>query len=296
MVAGAMRSRLGIELVRAELARRRGDGGKAVGARGRRDANSAQDRLVRSTPRVEGRTRVSGRERPEPAVKTPLVAWPTWGEGFTGAAVGCSDCGLVVRSWVAALAPRYCPRCLARRRVAVEMKPVRSEARWVGGPRTRGRRQRARRSARARAGETRSGGRSPVSTSLVLELPRTSTAPGIARQRMSEWLATEPDRSGFTDAELLVSELVTNAIVHGRGRIELRAHLDRRRLLVRVVDEGTGFVPGVRERKIDGGGGRGLGIVEAAASRWGIRQGAGDAWFELDRPGPRRAGRPRFSA
>jgi hypothetical protein len=101
---------------------------------------------------------------------------------------------------------------------------------------------------------------------------------------MSEWLATAADRTGLEDAVLLVSELVTNAVVHGHGRIELRAELDDDRLAVHVLDEGEGFVPSVRVREIDGSGGVGLGIVEAAASRWGVRSGAADAWFELDRP------------
>jgi anti-sigma regulatory factor (Ser/Thr protein kinase) len=131
-----------------------------------------------------------------------------------------------------------------------------------------------------------------VSPPLVLRLPRTSAAPGLARRGLSEWLAVEPDGVGLDDAKLLVSELVTNAVVHGRGRIELRAHLDNSLLSVRIVDEGDGIAPGIRAREGDGTGGRGLRIVEAVASRWGIRQGAGEAWFELDRNQPRTPGGP----
>jgi hypothetical protein len=38
--------------------------------------------------------------------------------------VGCPRCGLVLAPRLPALAPRHCPRCLARRRVAVELEPL----------------------------------------------------------------------------------------------------------------------------------------------------------------------------
>lgn len=215
-----------------------------------------------------------------------MDAWPKRGEGLTGAAVVCSACGLVVRSWVEALAPRYCPRCLARRRVAVEMEPVQREARVLRRRAPRPRLARASGLRRSRRREGRSGRAGSAGGRLALELPRASAAPRIARLRLTEWLGAELDRSGLEDAPLLVSELVTNAVVHGRGRIQLRAQLDDGRLLVHVFDGGDGFAPSIRERRVDGGGGRGLGIVEAAASQWGVRQGTADVWFELDRRPP----------
>ena len=76
---------------------------------------------------------------------------------------------------------------------------------------------------------------------------------------------------------------MTNAVIHGRGRIEVRAELDRDRLLVEVIDEGPGFTPTVREPHPDTAGGNGLRIIEEEACRWGIREGAADVWFELPR-------------
>jgi anti-sigma regulatory factor (Ser/Thr protein kinase) len=91
-------------------------------------------------------------------------------------------------------------------------------------------------------------------------------------------------------ATLLVSELVTNAVRHGRGRITLRADLDDSRLLVDVFDEGTGIKPGRGNRRLDGG--RGLMIVDAASSRWGIDEGTAHVWFVLERTGANRYGFP----
>jgi anti-sigma regulatory factor (Ser/Thr protein kinase) len=85
-------------------------------------------------------------------------------------------------------------------------------------------------------------------------------------------------------ARLLVSELVTNAVIHGRGRITVRARLSEDRLFVEVIDEGSGLEPAVRKRSLENprAGGKGLAIVDAASSRWGIHNGTTHVWFELD--------------
>jgi anti-sigma regulatory factor (Ser/Thr protein kinase) len=128
---------------------------------------------------------------------------------------------------------------------------------------------------------------------LVLELARTPASARTARHQLADWLGAQRDDLEVIDATLLVSELVTNALVHGRGRIELRAQLDDDCLRVDVIDEGHGFsrTGGVVGERGDGGarhgdGGRGLEIVDAYASAWGIRDGTTDVWFELRRPRP----------
>lgn len=122
-----------------------------------------------------------------------------------------------------------------------------------------------------------------TSTQLALELPRTTQAPGIARRWVVESFAEELDRRTQRTAELLVSELVTNAVVHGRGKVEIHARLGQDRLIVEVIDEGPGFAPPVCEHDPDTVGGCGLRIVDEEASRWGIREGAAHVWFELAR-------------
>jgi len=129
---------------------------------------------------------------------------------------------------------------------------------------------------------------------LEVSLPHTVRAPGIARRSLADWLGSAVDADQLGAARLLASELVTNAVVHGHGGITLRATLDEDRLLVEVIDEGDGFERTVRQHDFAGIGGRGLSIVDAESSRWGIHEGTTHVWFELERPGPRlgTAGKP----
>lgn len=123
--------------------------------------------------------------------------------------------------------------------------------------------------------------------SFEQDLPRMRGAPALARRSLSRWLAEDVERDQLRTAELLVSELVTNAVMHGRGKITLRAQIDEDRVLVEVIDEGGGFERTLRHGDFDAVGGRGLAIVDAEASRWGIHEGTTHVWFELERPGPR---------
>jgi len=122
---------------------------------------------------------------------------------------------------------------------------------------------------------------------LEVELPRAETAPGVARHTLRRSYADRVDADLLADAELLVSELASNALRHGRGEITLRARLDDARLLVEVIDEGSGFERALRRRAFHDVGGWGLEIVEDVASRWGVHEGTTHVWFELERPGPR---------
>jgi anti-sigma regulatory factor (Ser/Thr protein kinase) len=91
----------------------------------------------------------------------------------------------------------------------------------------------------------------------------------------------------FETGRLLVSELITNAVLHGAGRIRLSADLDDDRLRVEVRDEGSGLE---REARATSGPelrGHGLTIVEAGSSRWGIHEGTTHVWAEIERAGPR---------
>jgi anti-sigma regulatory factor (Ser/Thr protein kinase) len=122
---------------------------------------------------------------------------------------------------------------------------------------------------------------------LEFSLPRTHEAPGTARRRLAQWLTSQLAESELHKAMLLTSELVTNAVMHGQGKITLRAGLDDDRLLVEVIDQGQGFERVVRQEDFNSVGGRGLKIVDAESSRWGIHDGTTHVWFELERPGPR---------
>jgi serine/threonine-protein kinase RsbW len=68
---------------------------------------------------------------------------------------------------------------------------------------------------------------------------------------------------------LAVSELVTNAIVHGRGQIDVHVTLRSDLLRVEVCDEGGG-VAAIRPTHDSGDhiGGWGLRMVDSIADRW----------------------------
>jgi len=123
--------------------------------------------------------------------------------------------------------------------------------------------------------------------SVQVDLVRDSTAPSQARTLIRDCFAEDLGVEELDKAELLASELVTNAVLHGEGEITLRAALDEDRLLVEVIDEGSGFERCLRKREFGQVGGWGLKLVERESSRWGINEGTTHVWFELERPGPR---------
>ncbi|MEV6865778.1 ATP-binding protein [Streptosporangium subroseum] len=93
------------------------------------------------------------------------------------------------------------------------------------------------------------------------------------------------------DVVLLLSEVVTNAVVHsdsGRragGSVTVCLGLGGGMVHVEVIDDGSaGSVPFVRAAEADSDGGRGLFLVEVMAAGWGTHRDdeAGNAvWFHL---------------
>lgn len=118
---------------------------------------------------------------------------------------------------------------------------------------------------------------------LQVELLRTPTVAHAARCALRLWCGGCVDDDLLIDAELLVSELATNALLHGAGRITMRAQLDDERLLIELIDEGSGFARDRRRKGLLPDGGWGLNIVEDVASHWGMYEGTTHVWFELRR-------------
>lgn len=89
---------------------------------------------------------------------------------------------------------------------------------------------------------------------------------------------------GLVDAaRLLVSELVTNAVLHARTDVDLAVVLTSRGVRVEVTD-GSAAAPVMRTYEDEAMTGRGLALVEQMADRWGVdERGGGKAvWFEVD--------------
>jgi hypothetical protein len=87
-------------------------------------------------------------------------------------------------------------------------------------------------------------------------------------------------------ARLLVSELVTNAVLH--ARTELTLSLDRKESVVRVqVEDHNPRLPVLRTHGNEAGTGRGLRVLDKMASSWGSYN-IGDGkvvWFEIPTAG-----------
>ena len=87
--------------------------------------------------------------------------------------------------------------------------------------------------------------------------------------------------------ELLVSELVTNAVRHGASdpheSILVRANRTNGAVRVEVCDEGEGFDHRGEPPPETQPGGRGLLLVKTLASRWGVMPGQPNCvWFEAE--------------
>ena len=105
-------------------------------------------------------------------------------------------------------------------------------------------------------------------------------------------LAPYLDRCVAENAELLVSELVTNSVLHAglpeEATIEFSVRASAEVLMVEVADAGQGFDHTVQPRPATDGGtakssGWGLFLVDRIADRWGAVQTNGETrvWFEL---------------
>lgn len=113
------------------------------------------------------------------------------------------------------------------------------------------------------------------------DLPAVAEVRRLLRDRLSQWKV--PDL--IDTAELLASEVVTNALVHTDRGAELTARLTEggcQRLRVEVRDY-VARRPKVRRATDHAAHGRGLLLVQALADRWGVRaQEVGKVvWFEL---------------
>lgn len=100
-------------------------------------------------------------------------------------------------------------------------------------------------------------------------LPCELTAVGQARSFTAGQLAAwDLEDLAFT-AELIVSELVTNAIRHASGPVDLRLIRDVN--LILEVSDGSNTSPHLRQAQADDEGGRGLFLVAQYAQGWGTR-------------------------
>ena len=110
------------------------------------------------------------------------------------------------------------------------------------------------------------------------------TSVGAARRFVRDVLMSRQVPDAVVDTvELLTSEVVTNAIVHGESGPHLAVTIDGRVVRVAVQDR-SAAMPVRRLAHVDDVSGRGVVIVEEMASAWGVereRNGSKRVWCEV---------------
>ena len=123
---------------------------------------------------------------------------------------------------------------------------------------------------------------------IEVALPAASNAPRVARQELRKVLENHASPAFTDDALLLTSEIVSNAAaIKGGCRMSAWYLEHDGALRVEVHDESDEMPQMLGARLPDQPSGRGLRIVDAMASRWGIhREAIGKSvWFEMYRSG-----------
>ncbi|MFE7898150.1 SpoIIE family protein phosphatase [Streptomyces sp. NPDC057424] len=115
---------------------------------------------------------------------------------------------------------------------------------------------------------------------LPPEAAAVARARKMAGEQLAEWGLTEAEFA----TELIVSELVTNALRYGGAPIELR--LIRDSTLICEVSDGSNTAPHLRRARVFDEGGRGLLLVAQLAERWGSRQTATGKTIWAEQPLP----------
>lgn len=117
----------------------------------------------------------------------------------------------------------------------------------------------------------------------TLDLPLGNAAPTMARKAVRHmliaWQLTDPD--WLDEAELVVSELVTNAVRYGGGCIELSMQSHEGRVILKAAD-GSSVVPRDSGPRA-GGGGYGIRVIDACSEAWGVEDfhGGKRVWVRL---------------
>ncbi|MGQ0824429.1 MAG: ATP-binding protein [Actinomycetota bacterium] len=103
----------------------------------------------------------------------------------------------------------------------------------------------------------------------------------FVRDVLTSWDVT---KAVIEDAELLTSELVTNAVLHARSDATLTIEGDASRIRIGVTDA-CPTLPRLRDYGTSGVTGRGLILVDRLSREWGVDcdgPPGKQVWFELD--------------
>jgi len=124
-----------------------------------------------------------------------------------------------------------------------------------------------------------------VTPAAQITLPMSSLAPRRAREFFRSTHCPAHQARAVDEAQLLITELVTNAVLHGGPPVTLGLACDGGRGLQVRVSDGSPLSPPTpgEEVDLDSESGRGIALVDVLTDDWGVEPTAeGKAvWFRL---------------
>jgi anti-sigma regulatory factor (Ser/Thr protein kinase) len=118
-----------------------------------------------------------------------------------------------------------------------------------------------------------------MTAAVEAELQRHPTCGARARRIVERQFGARLDTRTLDDLKLVVSELASNAYLHGTGKIRLKLDADEERVRVAVMDEGHDFT--IKIRRAGALSGHGLRLVDRLCSQWGAYEGSTHVWAEV---------------
>ncbi len=127
-------------------------------------------------------------------------------------------------------------------------------------------------------------------TSISLRIAGGADAPLCARRSVLSQLGGQLSETRAGDLALIVSELVTNSVIHAHvgpeETVTVECTMFHDRLRITVTDPGSRLEPRLRPLDPCGGGGYGLRIVTELSLAWGVMRdglGATSVWCDVAR-------------
>ena len=120
---------------------------------------------------------------------------------------------------------------------------------------------------------------------VEFRVPLTAAAAASIRHSIADALAGHVPNRALADAQLVLSELVTNSVRHagldGDAVLRIAVSLHEGVLRLEVIDEGDLGAVALRPPTMAGGG-FGLNVVEMLSRAWGVdREGNTRVWVEM---------------
>lgn len=122
---------------------------------------------------------------------------------------------------------------------------------------------------------------------VCVQIPATAIGPTIGRRLVTELLRQWGLPQLSEAARLIVSELVSNALRHAPGPTSYPLRVQRRGPSVRLyVADSSAAAPTILAPDERAAHGRGMQMIAAVASAWGVEQQAAgkQVWVDVDRP------------